>query len=113
MPSSRGVLAEPLGCPQVFRRDAYLAEARQDLVRGVEDFLDASIVLPPTETPNEQLLRSLVPLQRELLRRRYQPIERLHIGDFLKELGTAGTTPDPPQSPVPAAGGTRGPLMAT
>ncbi|NXD99005.1 B3AT protein, partial [Chaetorhynchus papuensis] len=67
---------------RVFRRDAYLAEARQDLVRGVEDFLDASIVLPPTETPNEQLLRALVPLQRELLRRRYQPLERLHIGDF-------------------------------
>ncbi|NWH89182.1 B3AT protein, partial [Aegithalos caudatus] len=72
---------------RVFRRDAYLAEARQDLVRGVEDFLDASIVLPPTETPNEQLLRALVPLQRELLRRRYQPLERLHIGDFLKDLG--------------------------
>ncbi|NXE43868.1 B3AT protein, partial [Ptilorrhoa leucosticta] len=86
---------------RVFRRDAYLAEARQDLVRGVEDFLDASIVLPPTETPNEQLLRALVPLQRELLRRRYQPLERLHIGDFLKDLGTVGTTADPPQSPVP------------
>ncbi|NWY20400.1 B3AT protein, partial [Aphelocoma coerulescens] len=91
---------------RVFRQDAYLAEARQDLVRGVEDFLDASIVLPPTETPNEQLLRSLVPLQRELLRRRYQPLERLHIRDFLKDLGTVGTTPAPPQSPVPAAGGT-------
>ncbi|NXY53595.1 B3AT protein, partial [Callaeas wilsoni] len=73
---------------RVFRRDAYLAEARQELVRGVEDFLDASIVLPPTETPDEQLLRALVPLQRELLRRRYQPLERLHIGDFLKDLGT-------------------------
>ncbi|NWT10232.1 B3AT protein, partial [Vireo altiloquus] len=73
---------------RVFRRDAYLAEARQDLVRGVEDFLDASIVLPPTETPNEQLLRALVPLQRELLRRRYQPLERSHIEDFLKDLGT-------------------------
>ncbi|XP_066060942.1 band 3 anion transport protein isoform X4 [Chamaea fasciata] len=72
---------------RVFRRDAYLAEARQDLVRGVEDFLEASIVLPPTEGPNEQLLRALVPLQRELLRRRYQPLERLHIGDFLKDLG--------------------------
>ncbi|NXR89287.1 B3AT protein, partial [Hypocryptadius cinnamomeus] len=72
---------------RVFRRDAYLAEGRQELVRGVEDFLDASIVLPPTEAPNEQLLRALVPLQRELLRRRYQPLERLHIGDFLKDLG--------------------------
>ncbi|XP_040473154.1 band 3 anion transport protein isoform X5 [Falco naumanni] len=58
---------------RVFRRDAYLAEGRQDLLQGVEDFLEASIVLPPTETPNEQLLRSLVPLQQDLLRRRYQP----------------------------------------
>ncbi|NXQ11850.1 B3AT protein, partial [Peucedramus taeniatus] len=60
---------------RVFRRDAYLAEARQELLRGVEDFLGASIVLPPTEAPNEQLLRALVPLQRELLRRRYRPDE--------------------------------------
>ncbi|NXU04934.1 B3AT protein, partial [Buphagus erythrorhynchus] len=63
---------------RVFRRDAYLAEGRQELVRGVEDFLDASIVLPPTEAPSEPLLRALVPLQQELLRRRYQPLERLH-----------------------------------
>ncbi|KAM7029784.1 band 3 anion transport protein isoform 1-T1 [Acridotheres tristis] len=72
---------------RVFRRDAYLAEGRQELVRGVEDFLDASIVLPPTEAPSEPLLRALVPLQQELLRRRYQPLERLHIGEFLKDLG--------------------------
>nr|XP_041577494.1 band 3 anion transport protein isoform X2 [Taeniopygia guttata] len=71
----------------VFRRDAYLAEARQELLRGLEDFLEASIVLPPSEAPSEQLLRGLVPLQRELLRRRYQPLERLQIGDFLKDLG--------------------------
>lgn len=41
-----------LATPQVFRRDAYVAEGRQDLLRGVEDFLEASIVLPPTETPS-------------------------------------------------------------
>ncbi|KAM6993760.1 band 3 anion transport protein isoform 1-T1 [Passerculus sandwichensis] len=76
---------------RVFRRDAYLAEGRQELLRAVEDFLDASIVLPPSEAPSEPLLRALVPLQRELLRRRYQPLERLHIGDFLKDLGTAGS----------------------
>ncbi|XP_010181212.1 PREDICTED: band 3 anion transport protein, partial [Mesitornis unicolor] len=70
----------PRATPQVFRRDAYLAEGRQDLLRGVEDFLEASIVLPPTETPNEQLLRSLVPLQHQLLRRRYQPPEGPPVG---------------------------------
>lgn len=72
--------------PQVFRRDAYLADGRQDLVRGVEDFLEASIVLPPTETPCEQLLRSLVPLQQELLRRRYQPPDTALVEDPLKDL---------------------------
>ncbi|NWT77097.1 B3AT protein, partial [Prunella himalayana] len=81
---------------RVFRRDAYLAEGRQELLRALEGFLDSSIVLPPAEAPNEQLLRALVPLQRELLRRRYQPLERLHIADFLKDLGTAG----PPRSPA-------------
>ncbi|XP_063210449.1 band 3 anion transport protein isoform X3 [Chroicocephalus ridibundus] len=91
---------------RVFRRDAYLAEGRQDLLRGVEDFLEASIVLPPTEIPNEQLLRSLVPLQHELLRRRYQPPEKAPGEAFLKDLGTARTTSAPPGSPVPVAGGT-------
>ncbi|NWV12041.1 B3AT protein, partial [Ptilonorhynchus violaceus] len=71
---------------RVFRQDAYLASGRQDLVRGVESFLDASIVLPPTEPPNEQLLHALVPLQRELLRRRYQPYEKLPVEDFPKDL---------------------------
>ncbi|NWW70795.1 B3AT protein, partial [Climacteris rufus] len=72
---------------RVFRQDAYLAGGRQELLRGVEAFLDASIVLPPTEPPNEQLLRALVPLQRELLRRRYQPSEKLPGEDFPKDLG--------------------------
>ncbi|XP_050183564.1 band 3 anion transport protein isoform X1 [Myiozetetes cayanensis] len=72
---------------RVFRQDAYLAEGRQDLVRAVDEFLEASIVLPPTETPSEQLLRALVPLQRELLRRRYQPPKKPPSEGFLKDLG--------------------------
>ncbi|XP_050767636.1 LOW QUALITY PROTEIN: band 3 anion transport protein [Gymnogyps californianus] len=91
---------------RVFRRDAYLAESRQDLLRGVEDFLEASIVVPPTETPDEQLLRSLVPLQHELLRRRYQPPEKAPGKSFLEDLSMAGTTPAPPGIPWPMAGGT-------
>uniref|UniRef100_A0A8C3PQE2 Anion exchange protein n=1 Tax=Calidris pygmaea TaxID=425635 RepID=A0A8C3PQE2_9CHAR len=84
----------PWSTLQVFRRDAYLAEGRQDLLRGVEDFLEASIVLPPTETPNEQLLRSLVPLQHELLRRRYQPPEKTPGEGFLKDLGLGEPAPE-------------------
>lgn len=74
-----GSLAALLSLPlpwQGFRRDAYLAEERQDLIKGVEEFLDCSIVLPPCEIQNEQLLRSLVPMQKELLRKRYLPDEK-------------------------------------
>ncbi|XP_014372490.1 band 3 anion transport protein isoform X1 [Alligator sinensis] len=60
----------------VFRRDAYLAQERQDLIKGVEEFLQCSIVLPPSEIQNEQLLKDLVPLQRELLKKRYLPVEK-------------------------------------
>uniref|UniRef100_A0A8B9ZCJ2 Anion exchange protein n=1 Tax=Buteo japonicus TaxID=224669 RepID=A0A8B9ZCJ2_9AVES len=79
---------------RVFRRDAYLAESRQELLKGVDDFLEASIVLPPTDTINEQLLRSLVPLQHELLRRRYQPPEQAPAKDFLKDLKLEEPAPE-------------------
>ncbi|XP_051496264.1 band 3 anion transport protein isoform X4 [Apus apus] len=79
---------------RVFRRDAYLAESRQDLLKGVEDFLEASIVLPPTETPSEQQLRALVPLQHQLLRRRYQPPETAPGDTFLKDLGLKEPAPE-------------------
>ncbi|KAG6938299.1 solute carrier family 4 member 1 (Diego blood group), partial [Chelydra serpentina] len=69
-----------------FRRDAYLAEERQDLIKGVEEFLDCSIVLPPCEIQNEQLLRSLVPMQQELLRKRYLPDEKKPETKILKDL---------------------------
>lgn len=110
MPSStqgcwRRLSACPRATPQVFRRDAYLADGRQDLLQAVEDFLEASIVLPPTETPSEQLLHSLVPLQQKLLRRRYQPPEKAAGKEPQEGLGTVGTAPaSPPRSPVPMAG---------
>ncbi|KAM9368907.1 band 3 anion transport protein isoform 1-T1 [Phaethornis superciliosus] len=100
-----GRAAATMMAERVFRRDAYLAEGRQDLLRGVEDFLEASIVLPPTETPSEQLLHALVPLQHQLLRRRYQPPEKTPGEDFLKDLGRVGTPPSksPPHTHTPLA----------
>ncbi|XP_069490400.1 band 3 anion transport protein isoform X2 [Ambystoma mexicanum] len=64
---------------RVFRMEAYLAERRLDLVKAVEDFLDCCIVLPPSEIQNEQLLKALVPVQQELLRKRYQATEEIKI----------------------------------
>lgn len=57
----------------MFRTTAYLAQSRGELLSSLENFLDCSLVLPPTDTPSEQALLNLVPLQKELLRRRYLP----------------------------------------
>ncbi|XP_043911194.1 band 3 anion transport protein isoform X2 [Protopterus annectens] len=57
---------------KVFNMTAYLASDRQDLINGIAEFLDASIVIPPTVIQNEELIKSLVPFQEELLRKRYR-----------------------------------------
>ncbi|XP_053555981.1 band 3 anion transport protein isoform X2 [Bombina bombina] len=60
---------------RVFRTDMYLAGGRQDLLQALDQFLDYSIVLPPCDSPSEQLLKELVPVQQNLLRKRYQGIK--------------------------------------
>nr|XP_048686232.1 band 3 anion transport protein isoform X2 [Caretta caretta] len=87
-----------------FRRDAYLAEERQDLIKGVEEFLDCSIVLPPCEIQNEQLLRSLVPMQKELLRKRYLPDEKKPEMKILKDLGLADKALEEEDDPLRRTG---------
>uniref|UniRef100_G3SZB8 Anion exchange protein n=1 Tax=Loxodonta africana TaxID=9785 RepID=G3SZB8_LOXAF len=79
---------------RVFRTDAYLAQNREELVRSLEGFLDCSLVLPPTDAPSEQALLGLVPVQKELLRRRYLPHSARPEPDFYKDLGTC---PSPAQ----------------
>uniref|UniRef100_A0A8C9KRW6 Anion exchange protein n=1 Tax=Panthera tigris altaica TaxID=74533 RepID=A0A8C9KRW6_PANTA len=64
------VYPDPLSGPQVFRIEAYLAQSRDELVKNLEEFLDCSLVLPPSEVPSEKALLDLVPVQRELLQRR-------------------------------------------
>ncbi|XP_061447357.1 band 3 anion transport protein isoform X2 [Rhineura floridana] len=68
---------------KVFRRDSYLAERREDLVKSVEEFLDCCIVLPPSDIQSETLLKTLLPVQKELLRKRYLPAEKTEL---VKEL---------------------------
>ncbi|XP_073720000.1 anion exchange protein 2b isoform X1 [Misgurnus anguillicaudatus] len=53
-----------------FHESAYLADDRQDLLNAINGFLDCSIVLPPSELGDEELLRSVAHFQREMLRKR-------------------------------------------
>uniref|UniRef100_A0A8D0H8M6 Anion exchange protein n=2 Tax=Sphenodon punctatus TaxID=8508 RepID=A0A8D0H8M6_SPHPU len=71
---------------RVFRQDVYLAEECKDLLKGVDEFLDCSIVLPPSDIQSEHLLKTLLPVQKELLRNRYLPVEKKPEVEFLKDL---------------------------
>jgi hypothetical protein len=87
--------------PQVFRTNAYLAQSRRELVHHLEGFLDCSLVLPPTDAPSEQALLSLVPVQKELLRRHYLPSPAKPDPSFYKGLGTCSARPRLPEPPWP------------
>uniref|UniRef100_A0A1A8ILL6 Anion exchange protein n=1 Tax=Nothobranchius kuhntae TaxID=321403 RepID=A0A1A8ILL6_NOTKU len=53
-----------------FHEAAYLADDRHDLLNAINSFLDCSIVLPPSEMGDDELLRSVARFQREMLRKR-------------------------------------------
>lgn len=65
-----GGLSPCLSCPQLFHEAAYQADDRQDLLSAISEFLDGSIVIPPSEVEGRDLLRSVAAFQRELLRKR-------------------------------------------
>ncbi|XP_069760820.1 band 3 anion transport protein-like isoform X2 [Narcine bancroftii] len=80
---------------KIFRQVAYKAKTPCDLVNGIREVLDYSIVLSPTEVQDEELLRSVIPFQHEmLLRRKKQQNEEFAKID-------AGL-PGPESKPAPA-----------
>ncbi|XP_006897906.1 PREDICTED: band 3 anion transport protein [Elephantulus edwardii] len=96
-----GRAAATLMSERVFRTYAYTARTRGELVSSLEDFLDCSLVLPPTDAPSEQALLSLVPVQRELLRRRYLPSPAKPDLSFYKGLDQNGGLGGPDGSDDP------------
>ncbi|KAH0626910.1 hypothetical protein JD844_002204 [Phrynosoma platyrhinos] len=91
---------------RVFRNDSYLAEGRTDLVKSMETFLDCCIVVPPSDIQNETLLKALLPVQKELLRKRYQPVEKKVppeaelLEDLEKELKAHALKPEDDDDPL-------------
>lgn len=84
---------------RVFRTDMYVASGRQDILKSLDEFLDCCIVLPPSDTTNEQLLKELLPVQQNLLRKRYQEIKVVpggHKGEKTKA--------EPPEDPLQRTG---------
>lgn len=66
-------LTSPPPCPsQVFNQAAFQAKSARELTDSVADFMDCSIVIPPTEIQNEAMLASIISFQKKLLQDRYQ-----------------------------------------
>ncbi|KAM8791112.1 anion exchange protein 3 isoform 1-T2 [Rhynchonycteris naso] len=55
---------------KLFHEAAYQADDRQDLLIAISEFLDRSIVIPPSEVEGRDVLRSVAAFQRELLKKR-------------------------------------------
>lgn len=49
---------------------AYFADDRQDLLNGINEFLDYSIVIPPSEVEGKDLLKTVADFQKQMLRKR-------------------------------------------
>uniref|UniRef100_A0A8C6R718 Anion exchange protein n=1 Tax=Nannospalax galili TaxID=1026970 RepID=A0A8C6R718_NANGA len=101
-----GRAAATLMTERVFRTTAYLAQNQGELLNSLESFLDCSLVLPPTDALSEQALLSLVPMQKELLRRRYLPSPTKPDPSFYKSLDLNGGpgVPGGPDDPLRRTG---------
>ncbi|XP_069552462.1 anion exchange protein 2b [Brachyistius frenatus] len=65
-----------------FHQAAYMADDRQDLLTAINNFLDCSVVLPPSEMGGDELLRSVARFQREMLRKREEQEVKLEPKSF-------------------------------
>uniref|UniRef100_A0A674NY79 Solute carrier family 4 member 1b (Diego blood group) n=1 Tax=Takifugu rubripes TaxID=31033 RepID=A0A674NY79_TAKRU len=57
---------------KVFNQAALQAKTARELTEAVADFMDCSIVIPPTEIQNEAMLTSIIGFQKKLLQDRNQ-----------------------------------------
>ncbi|XP_074553241.1 solute carrier family 4 member 1a (Diego blood group) isoform X2 [Halichoeres trimaculatus] len=81
----------------VFCTEAYLAQTDKDLTNAIADFMDCSIVIPPTEIQDRGMLEPIIEFQQRMLRDRLRPCDsRLAFGDRLKvEKGPEEPREDP------------------
>ncbi|XP_061906160.1 solute carrier family 4 member 1a (Diego blood group) isoform X2 [Entelurus aequoreus] len=69
----------------VFCLEAFLAENDKDLTNAIADFMDCSIVIPPTEIQDQGMLEPIIKFQKGMLQERLRPNDtRLAFGDRIK-----------------------------
>ncbi|MEQ2190168.1 Anion exchange protein 3, partial [Goodea atripinnis] len=74
-----------------FHEVAYFADDRQDLLNGINEFLDCSIVIPPSDVEGKDLLKTVADFQKQLLRKRKEREGKKHQSMYGVEQDSKGT----------------------
>ncbi|KAL0993263.1 hypothetical protein UPYG_G00105360 [Umbra pygmaea] len=70
----------------VFSLEAYLAKTDTEITNAIADFMDCSIVIPPTEIQDQDMLRPIIDFQKKMLKDRLRPTDtRIKVGYMDKE----------------------------
>ncbi|XP_053732539.1 anion exchange protein 3 isoform X3 [Synchiropus splendidus] len=62
-----------------FHEVAYFADDRQDLLNGINEFLDYSIVIPPSDIEGKDLLKTVADFQKQMMRKRKEREMKKHV----------------------------------
>ncbi|XP_076602324.1 anion exchange protein 3 isoform X1 [Chaetodon auriga] len=69
-----------------FHEVAYFADDRQDLLNGINEFLDCSIVIPPSDVEGKDLLKTVADFQKQMLRKRKErELKRHHSSSGMEQ----------------------------
>ncbi|KAJ8364444.1 hypothetical protein SKAU_G00132750 [Synaphobranchus kaupii] len=88
---------------KVFNLAAFQARGERELTAAVADFMDCSIVIPPTEIQNESMLKSIIGFQKKLLQDRLRPADPLLSLDT-KPRTISKVDGPPPEDPLARTG---------
>ncbi|XP_078397338.1 anion exchange protein 2-like [Cetorhinus maximus] len=84
-----------------FHRAAYLADDRNDLLSAINEFLDSSIVIPPSDVPGEELLLSVAQFQRKMLKKRQAKEDKVMAKEIKSQEERALLKPKKPDEEDP------------
>uniref|UniRef100_A0AAQ4S9K6 Anion exchange protein n=1 Tax=Gasterosteus aculeatus aculeatus TaxID=481459 RepID=A0AAQ4S9K6_GASAC len=87
-----------------FHEVAYFADDRQDLLNGINEFLDCSIVIPPSDVEGKDLLKTVADFQKQMLRKRKEREVKKHHSSCGMELNNKGEVDPLKRSGVPFGG---------
>lgn len=95
---------------KVFNQAALKAKSTRELTDAVADFMDCSIVIPPTEIQDETMLSSIISFQKKLLQDRCQSSGPAVRTDSKPRKVSISTGP-PPEDPLARTGRPFGGMM--